>query len=207
MTKLEERNFEITDVREAGDGGKYIEGYAIVFESNSVDMGFIERVAPTALDRSLRDAAAGQANIYAFWSHNTAIPLGSTKSGKLHLEKDARGLKFRLDTSRLSREQVAAVRDGDMQMSFGFCTRSDVWEKGADGKDHRTLLDIDLTEVSPVAMPAYPDTSAAIRSLEQHVASAVTTEPEIPAPPVSRAAPNTRARLSMGLDLKARTTR
>ncbi|MCV9965728.1 HK97 family phage prohead protease [Pararhizobium sp. BT-229] len=210
------RNFEITELRFSEDEGKFVEGYAIVFDSDSVDMGFIERVAPSAVDRSLREAAAGETNIHALWSHNRAIPLGSTKSGKLVLNKDSKGLRFRIDSERLTREQLAAVRDGDMQMSFGFNTRDDHWERRGD-KDYRTLLDIDVSEVSLVAAPAYQDTSAAVRSLDEW-RSANPPEPpaeaepapeEIPDPaaaPVTRAA-QTKARLKMGLDLKVRSTR
>ena len=36
-----------------------------------------------------------------------------------------------------------------------------------EGKDIRTLLDVDLFDVSVVTYPAYPDTSVALRSKEK----------------------------------------
>jgi HK97 family phage prohead protease len=156
----ERRNFAIEEVRVAPESGS-IEGYAAVFGADSVDMGFIERIAPGAFKRSIESGEI----IHALWNHNSDFVLGSTRSGKLALSEDSKGLHFRLDASRLTAAQVDAVKDGDMRMSFGFSTRKDQWEV-RDGKDLRTLLDVNLFEVSPVAMPAYPDTSVAMRSLE-----------------------------------------
>lgn len=65
---------------------------------------------------------------------------------------------------------MESVKRGDIRgMSFAFSTRSDRWTFAKDGEkepDLRELLDIDLREVSIVAFPAYPDTSVAVRSLE-----------------------------------------
>lgn len=42
-----------------GEADGKIVGYAIVWNSDSVDMGFIERIAPGAATRTLADAADG----------------------------------------------------------------------------------------------------------------------------------------------------
>jgi HK97 family phage prohead protease len=172
MTNVERRSFAITrantpETRDAGaTGGDKLSGYAIVYNSDSYDLGgFIERVAPTALTRSLDAAAAGDLSIQAFWSHDSSQPLGSTRGGKLALASDDTGLSFELATTRFNPMQLDAARDGDLQMSFGFIVRADSWIEREDGVYERTLLDVDLFEVSPVISPAYGETSAALRSL------------------------------------------
>lgn len=146
-----------------------IQGYAALFDSPSLDLGgFTEVIQRGAFATSLREAANG-AQIFAYWNHNSDYVLGSTRSGKLSLVEDEKGLAFKLDASRLTPEQLDAVRDGDMQMSFGFNVRKggDDWER-RDGIQYRILKDVLLKEVSPVSTPAYTDTSAALRSLEAH---------------------------------------
>lgn len=160
------------DEAEEGDEERSLTGYASVFNSPSEDLGgFTEIVAPGAFKRSLDAAASGDLNIYALWSHDMSQPLGSTRGGKLTLSEDANGLAFSLDTSRMTPAQLDAARDGELRMSFGFTVRSDTWEERDDGSIVRTLNDVDLFEVSPVILPAYSDTSAALRSLEAWRAS------------------------------------
>lgn len=164
----ETRHFQITELRVADEGGeKRLKGHAAVFNSDSVDLGgFIEQVAPGAFKRSIDSAKRGETNIHAFWNHDSGIPLGSKRGGKLVLREDEKGLAFDLSAKRLTDAQLDAVQDGDMQMSFGFRTLKDSWEK-RNGKAFRTLLDVDLFEISLVSQPAYPDTKVALRSLEE----------------------------------------
>lgn len=143
-------------------------GYAAVFNSDSHDLGgFVERIAPGAFKRTLEEAARGLHNIHALWAHDSAQPLGSTRGGKLTLSEDARGLAFSLDVSRFNVAQLGALEDLDLQMSFGFRAREQVWEDHDDGSITRTLTDLDLSEVSFVINPAYPATDVALRSLDQ----------------------------------------
>ena len=168
---MEKRNFTLSavEVRDASnDNSGKAAGYAAVFNSDSVDLGgFIERIAPGAFSRSLADAASGKVNIFALWSHDNALPLGSTGgSKKLTLSEDERGLAFELNTARFTPAQLDALEDGELRMSFGFAVRDQEWREDDDGSILRTLKDVDLLEVSFVINPAYPDTSAAKRSLD-----------------------------------------
>ena len=166
---LERRFFPVTELRVAKDeaGAGTITGYAAVFDRDSEDLGwFIEQVAPGAFARSIRAAKDNPVTdmIHAFWSHDPSQVLASTRSGKLVLEEDAHGLKFSFPAERLTPAQRGAVEDGDMRMSFGFFTQKDEWTRGGPGKpDRRRVLDADLLEISPVAKPAYPQTSVTAR--------------------------------------------
>lgn len=167
--KNERRYFPVELRVVPDDDGTTLRGHAAVFGSDSLDLGgFIEHVAPGAFAGSLRRAEENpsEALIHAFWNHDSGIPLGSTRSGKLALREDERGLAFELNAKRLTPAQLDAVQDGDMRMSFGFRTIQDKWEQ-RDGKPLRTLLDVELFEVSLVSQPAYPDTTVAVRSMEE----------------------------------------
>lgn len=186
MAMNETRYFSAPDLqlRNQAGKGRQASGYAAVFNANSHDLGgFVERIAPGAFARSLSEAASGQRSIYALWSHDNSLPLGSTKSGKLTLNEDERGLSFDLDVARFNPMMLSALEDSDLQMSFGFRVREDKWLKiEGDNSDEyeRTLIDVELLEISFVTSPAYPDTSAALRSLDSFKQETVQVEEVTP---------------------------
>lgn len=168
---MEKRNYDLSglEVRAPSDDGTgKAGGYAAVFNSDSHDLGgFVEVIEPGAFKRSLAQAQAGTLNIFALWAHSYAQPLGSTGSGKLSLSEDERGLAYELDTKRFTPAQLDSLADGELRMSFGFTVREQEWKELEDGSILRTLKEVDLVEVSFVINPAYPDTSAAKRSLDK----------------------------------------
>lgn len=155
---------------ETRDGaGDVITGYAAVYNSDSVDLGFFtEVIRPGAFTRAVRD---GQ-DVRALLDHNTGKIIGRTRAGNLTLQEDENGLRVTLkpidtEDGRTALEWVkSGVVDG---FSFGFETLSDKWGT-KDGRAYRELLDVNLFEVSLVAFPAYPGTSAALRA--EHLSSA-----------------------------------
>lgn len=159
------------ELRANDDESKKARGYAAVFNSDSHDLGgFVERIAKGAFSRSLEEAGKGEVNIYGLWQHDSHYPLGSTRSGKLKLEEDDHGLAFELDTTRFNEMMVGALEDGDLQMSFGFRVRKEEWlriERDTHTDYERILHDVELLEISLVTHPAYPETEAGLRSLEQ----------------------------------------
>lgn len=164
MNDLERRWFAVEDMRaEDGEGGPVLRGYAAVFNSNSEDMGFIERIAPGAFTKTLQESR----DILALWNHNPDLPLASRAAGSLSLTEDDRGLAFEahpVDTS-WGRDAVAAVRAKVVRgMSFSFRTVKDAWDQG--GKvPVRTLHEVKLYEVSPTPFPAYPRTNVQARAI------------------------------------------
>jgi uncharacterized protein len=149
------------------DGNK-IRGYAAVYGPLSEDLGgFVERVSPTAFKRSLDD----KRDIRAFLDHDSSKVLGRLSAGTLRLWSDDRGLAVEIDCPDTSyaRDLYALLKRGDVsQMSFGFTLGpdGDSWEKDGESRIIRTLKNVDLIEVSVVSIPAYPDTTAAVRSLK-----------------------------------------
>lgn len=175
--KLEHREL-LTDseIRATGDSGKTVGGYAAVFEKLSENLGgFVEKIAPGAFKRAIEE----KADVRALWAHDSSIVLGRTTNGTLRLAENTRGLKFELDLPETSagRDAFISISRGDVSgVSFGFFVRSDKWEFSEDpAKPHvRTLLDIDIFEISPVAFPAYPQTQVSTRDAREVLEAALT---------------------------------
>jgi uncharacterized protein len=154
-------------VERRADGKPVIVGYTAVFNTWSEDLGgFIERVIPGAFARTLREGA----DVRALVNHDPSLILGRNKAGTLRLREDAKGLRHEIDLpgSSLAGHYAEAVERGDISgMSFRFYVGKEAWNFSADPVQ-RDLIDVDIDDVSLATYPAYTDTSAAVRSLEQH---------------------------------------
>lgn len=151
-------------------------GYAALFnKSTELFPGLRETVAPGAFTRTLEEGA----DVKALFNHNPDIVLGRNKAGTLTLEENTKGLKVNIQPpdTETGRGVVESVRRGDVsQMSFAFevveVTEKDV----GDGWWERTLVDVELSDVSLVTYPAYPDTTIAARSWEERKAKMQSAE-------------------------------
>jgi len=151
--------------------GKTVTGYAAVFNSLSEEMwGFRERIDPKAFD------GADMTDTRALFNHDPNMLLARTSSGTLKLQVDEKGLRYSFDLpdTTAGRDLGELLRRGDVtQSSFGFTISNDEWEEEYDESGEliqatRVITGIHrLYDVSPVTYPAYPDTSVAVRSLEQ----------------------------------------
>lgn len=173
MTKdnLERRAFGmcVLEIRVEGEvESPVIVGHAAVFDQTSADLGgFVERIAPGAFSKTLGG------DVLALFNHDPSQILGRTTAKTLRLREDLRGLAVEIDPpdSNAGRDVVIAMKRGDLtQMSFGFRTIQDSWEHFHDDPSKlsiRTLIEVELRDVSPVTFPAYPQTDVALRSLDQ----------------------------------------
>lgn len=205
MIKTEKRGGLLGVETRAADEKRTLVGYAAVFNSEA-DIGgwWIETIAPGAFTETI------SGDVRALVDHDHGRVIGRTKSGTLRLSEDDKGLRVEIDVPNTTdgNDLWELVERGDISgMSFGFRVTKQEWDETVD-PPRRTIQKVDLMEVSAVAWPAFDDTEIGKRSLEEW-RSAHPSEPAVeePAPPVSRAAPNTLARLSKSLDLKVRTTR
>lgn len=152
------------ELRAAEGQASVLAGYAAVFDSDSEDLGgFVERIKPGAFASSLGG------DVRALFNHDSNIILGRTKAKTLTLREDQHGLYVEIipPDTQAGRDLVESVRRGDVdQMSFGFRTIKDDWEETKPGSWLRTLIEVDVFDVSPVVFPAYRNTEIAVRSLD-----------------------------------------
>lgn len=148
---------------------KRLIGRAIVFSTRSKDLGgFREVIAPSAVDRTLREGT----NVDALIDHRreTTSIIGSTDSGLLRLRKAGDGLHVEItppDTT-VTRDLLTVVRSGLVKgMSFAFrpMPGGQRWDDDG-GVLTRTIDDMQFSEVSIVVSPAYLDAGIHARTSE-----------------------------------------
>jgi len=143
-------------------------GYAAVFDSLSEDLGgFRETINPGAF----RDSV-GVDDVRALFNHDPNYVLGRNRSGTLRLVEDEKGLRFDVEAPDVqwARDLAESVQRGDIdQCSFGFYCQDSAW-RDQDGTPVRELRKCQLFDVSIVTYPAYPDTSADVRSRSEILA-------------------------------------
>jgi HK97 family phage prohead protease len=164
--------FGIDDVEiRKDDEGKIkgLTGYAARFEKLSVPFwSFREKIRAGAFKDSLKEN-----NVRALWNHNTDIVLGATGAGTLELKEDKKGLRFDLDLpdTQAGHDAAVSVERGDVDgMSFGFRVLREEWNEKDPKNVVRTLVEVDVREISFTAFPAYPDTSVKARSIQDDYA-------------------------------------
>lgn len=171
-SKVEKRVFNI-HLRAASDEGaesRTVEGYAAVFDSPSEDMGYTEIIERGAFDDVMGD------DVRALLNHDANYVMARTASSTLNLEQDPKGLKFSFDmpNTTYGNDLLIMMGRGDVnQCSFAFSIKEHAWEsiKDEDGNYHytRRIKKFErLYDVSIVTYPAYPDTSVAVRSMDEY---------------------------------------
>ena len=165
--KKEMRNINTpakVEIRKDGTLGS-VYGYPIVYNKDSEDMGFVERIALGAAKKALK-----RSDIRALKNHDPSLIFGR-QGVNLKFAEDKDGLRYEaapIDT-RNYREVAEEVRLGLLTgQSFGFTILSDEWSDLDTDSPKRTITEIgEIFDVGPVTYPAYQDTSVALRSLEK----------------------------------------
>lgn len=168
--RTERRYIPATEVRVVaaeGDDPPRIVGYAAVYNQRSEDLGgFVELIAPGAFDGALE-----KSDIRALYNHDPNYVLGRVRAGTLEVASDKKGLRMENTPpgTQWANDLIVTMERGDVdQMSFSFRTGRDRWEEEEGGTVLRTILEVEeLFDVSPVTYPAYPDTTVAVRSLQE----------------------------------------
>lgn len=193
--------------REAGTVSRTIAGYAAKFESWSEPiMGwFKEKIARSAFE------GCDLSDVIMCFNHNVDDILARTISGTLQLSVDDIGLRFSFETPNTTRgnDMLELVRRGDInKCSFRFVVESDEWiyadDKNGLQYDERTILKFALLkDVALVVFPAYKDTEASVRHLEERKAEFIqTNQPEQKETNRSITESQSRGRLAKALQLK-----
>lgn len=161
------RNFGTIDSTKES---RHIEGYALVFDTESRDLGgFTEKI-----DKNSLDGLIEKSDVFCLLNHDESrgvLARSNKGEGSLKLEVDERGLKYSFDApnTALGDELLESIKRKDItSSSFGFRCKEDKWEKRSDGSYLRTIKKFSqLFDVSPVYQPAYSETSVDTRGLDE----------------------------------------
>lgn len=148
--------------REEGEPAKII-GYAVRWDqlSNPIYGMFQEKFSRGAFTASLINP-----DVYAAWQHDSREVLGRTPNTLL-LTEDELGLRYEIMPPSWAEKYIETIERGDVRgSSFIFRAVREEWDESNEDMSIRTVLEAELYEVSPVTMPAYPQSSVGIRSAE-----------------------------------------
>ena len=170
---------------DAGKTTKQIQGYAIIFDTLSIDLGgFFEAIDSTALD------GVDLSDIKLIYAHENNQILARTDAGNLQVKVDDKGVFFIADLAdtTLANDVYNNIQAGNLKgMSFGFTIADggDKWVRQPNGKLLHEVTQIGiLGELTVTAWPAYPSTSVELkRSAEQQmkgIAADMATETPTP---------------------------
>jgi uncharacterized protein len=167
---MEKEYRKLSEIRN-DTNGRHIEGYALVFNSQSNDLGFYETILPSAVDND----TIKRSDVFALLDHDMnkgVLARSKYGVGNLKLTVDKRGLKYEFDAldNELGNTVLQYLRSGIIDSSsfaFTVAQDGDDWER-RNGVDYRTIKKIDrLFDVSPVFNPAYAATTSSCRSYER----------------------------------------
>ena len=169
LANISDFNIELREDENNENGKMIIEGYAAVFESETLigdeTWGFYERIEKGAFD------GANMKDVPLKYNHSDSVPiLARTRNKSLELKVDDKGLFIHaelLDTQD-SVDMYKRIKAGLIdKMSFAFTVAKDSEEWTKDEPLHRSIKKFDrIFDVSVVDTPAYEDTSIYARSLE-----------------------------------------
>ena len=171
---MEKEIRNITNMIKRGeDDSRLVEGVAIVFNSDSQDMGYIERINPSAITQETID----NSDIFVYLNHDSARGvLARSRYGigslTLSLAEDGLHYSFEAPKTQLGDELLSYLERGEIYTSsFAFSLQKeggDRWYRDKDGKLRREIIKIDrLYDVSPTFEPAYLATACSKRKLDE----------------------------------------
>jgi uncharacterized protein len=143
---------------------KTIWGYAVLWGvATVIGQDFREKFAKGSLTRSI-----GEDDVRMLLDHDSGRVVGRTSSGSLRLREDALGLRYEVDVNLDTpdgQSLAGTVGRRDVSgISPSFIVRAESWDDGGSRLPLRTITDARLVEISAVAWPAYPQTTAVMRS-------------------------------------------
>ena len=158
------KEIRLGDNANTSNENRHIEGYAIVFNSLSNDLGGFREIIEQG---AITDELIKNSDILCLMNHDIkrgVLARSYQGRGSLKLEIDEHGLHYSFDAPNtdLGDEVLEGIRRGDIsKCSFAFVCGEDNWTKDENGEYIRHVKKIkNLYDVSLVYHPAYEETEA-----------------------------------------------
>ena len=170
---IDTKHIEIRKAEISSASGRTVSGYAVRFESESVNMGFVEIIHRGAIT----DETIKSSDVFALLNHNenTVLARCNRGTGSLSLKVDNDGVfyEFEAPNTANGEELLEHIKRGEIsQSSFAFTVSTEdgaeKWTKRSDGTIVREIFKIErLYDISPVYQPAYTETTCSKRAQEK----------------------------------------
>lgn len=170
---IDTKHIEIRKAEISSASGRTVSGYAVRFESESVNMGFVEIIHRGAIT----DETIKSSDVFALLNHNenTVLARCNRGTGSLSLKVDNDGVfyEFEAPNTANGEELLEHIKRGEIsQSSFAFTVSTEdgaeKWTKRSDGIIVREIFKIErLYDISPVYQPAYTETTCSKRAQEK----------------------------------------
>lgn len=167
MAQIEQRAGVAGDLKATGDDDQIsVSGYAAVFDQEADIGGMFREVIRKG---AFTDALKRNDDVVFLVNHG-GLPLARTRSGTLKLTEDDKGLRIETDLDAGDPDVVQITRKmarNDLdRMSFQFRATKQEWDDTQE-PPLRSILAVELYDVSIVNTPAYDGTDIALRSLDE----------------------------------------
>lgn len=167
--RVEYRAISGFEIRVAEDGKRFIDGYAIKWEQLSLPLGYYYKFREKFQKGSFDDYLQSGADTKFLVDHDTGKVLGRSNKSTLSLTSDDTGLKYSLEIPQttVGNDAHEDVRSGNKEyISVGFKAVSELWDELDENDVKRTIVKANLPEISLTAWPAYEQTTASARSMD-----------------------------------------
>lgn len=170
-------NTDNKEIRKAeirtAESGRLVSGYAVRFDVESVNIGFVEIIHRGAIT----DETISESDVFALLNHNeqTVLARSNHGTGSLKLSVDNDGVFYEFEAPQTTHgdELLEHIKRGEIsQSSFAFTVSpedgAEKWTKRSDGVIKRDIYKIGrLYDISPVYQPAYTETTCSKRALDK----------------------------------------
>ena len=162
---MNKKEIRLAEIRAAAEGEQVVEGYALVFNQETVlfEMGDVQY--KEIIDRNAL-VGADLTDIPFKYNHSdNVMVMARTRNNTLKVTPDDHGLFIHAELANTTtgKDMYELIRRGDIdKMSFAFTVKEDSYDR----ETHtRKILKIEkLYDVSAVDLPAYDQTSISARS-------------------------------------------
>lgn len=165
-----ELRFTPTRLESEAEGTLTVSGYVNKTEQPSEILGtskrFIEKIAKGTFARALKKA---NRDIDFLAEHKKDKILASTRNNSLSLVEDDQGLfmSATITPTSYGKDSYELIKSGIFKnMSFGFRTIKDSWKRIESNLYERTIVELELFEVSVVKDPAYSQSTISARGID-----------------------------------------
>jgi HK97 family phage prohead protease len=169
-------DYSLSENGNAANDGRTLTGHFAVFNrwteiQSAIEGHFMERISPGAFRKTIQESGR---KVQVLFSHGRDPQLGLMTLGRVReLAEDERGVRYTVDLfAGLPQLLLEGLRAGTYGASFRAKLVKDRFHpkpgrsaRNPEGIPESTVTELQLREFGPVALPAYGDTTAEIRSV------------------------------------------